>query len=151
MTTKQRLAAAAVALAVPCVAGFEGLRQYVYLDPVGIPTYCFGETANPEWGKRYSVAECQDMLTDRVAQAVAEVQACTRVPLQPHQLAALGSFTYNVGGRAYCNSTLARRVNAGDLPAACAELSKWIYARGVALPGLKNRRAAERAMCEGRG
>lgn len=60
------------------------------------------------------------------------------------------SFTFNVGGQALCNSTLAKRINAGQLPGACAELSKWVYSRGIKLPGLVKRREAERAICEGR-
>ena len=35
-------------------------------------------------------------------------------------------------------------------PAACAELERWVYAKGIKLRGLVKRRAAERAMCEGR-
>lgn len=150
-TIDRRVTAAAVAIALPLVGAAEGLRQYVYRDPVGIPTFCFGETKNPEWGRRYSLAECQGLLSDRVEQAALEVQRCTTVPLAPHELAARASFAYNVGGAAYCGSTFARRTNAGHGAAACAELNRWVYARGIKLPGLVNRRAAERAMCEGRG
>ncbi|WP_425519928.1 glycoside hydrolase family protein [Stenotrophomonas maltophilia] len=42
-------------------------------------------------------------------------------------------------------------MNAGQ-PAAswCPELDRWVYAGGKRVQGLVNRRAAERAMCEGR-
>lgn len=75
---------------------------------------------------------------------------CIHVPLQNYEAAALVSFVFNVGERKFCRSTLARRINRGELPAACAELDKWIYAKGRKLPGLVNRRAQERALCEGK-
>mgnify|MGYP006352827035 FL=1 len=142
-----KAAALALAICIPLTAGFEGLRQYVYRDPVGIPTFCFGETANPQWGRTYSIEECTAILSPRVAQAIAEVQSCTTAELSPQRLAALGSFAYNVGGAAYCKSTLNRRINAGD-PNACQELDRWVNARGVKLPGLVKRRAEERKLCE---
>jgi GH24 family phage-related lysozyme (muramidase) len=42
----------------------------------------------------------------------------------------------------------ARKANAGDMPGACAELSRWTRAGGNELPGLVKRRAAERELCE---
>jgi lysozyme len=70
--------------------------------------------------------------------------------LPEHVQAASVSFAYNVGAQAFCGSTMARKLRAGDMPGACAELSRWVYAKGELLPGLVRRRAAERAMCEGR-
>ncbi|WP_370551208.1 lysozyme [Comamonas sp. CMM02] len=63
----------------------------------------------------------------------------------------LFSFGFNVGEGegAFCKSTLVRKANAGDVQGACAELSRWTYADGKQLPGLVQRRAAERQMCEG--
>jgi lysozyme len=134
-------------IAVGIVACFEGLRTYVYLDPVGIPTYCFGETLNPKPGKKYTVSECEDLLADRLQEFDQGMMACVRVPLRDETRAALVSFTYNVGIGAFCKSTLARKLNAGDTVGACNELTKWNRARGITLPGLTRRRAEERALC----
>ncbi|HHG5564729.1 TPA: glycoside hydrolase family protein [Pseudomonas aeruginosa] len=41
-----------------------------------------------------------------------------------------------------------RKLNAGDVRGACAELSRWVYAGGKKLGGLVRRRAAERELCE---
>ena len=71
-----------------------------------------------------------------------------RTPLTDGQKAAFLSFAFNVGNGAFCSSTLVRKANTGDMPGACSELSKWVYAGGKQLPGLVKRRAAERAMCE---
>ncbi|MFG6915415.1 glycoside hydrolase family protein, partial [Burkholderia pseudomallei] len=74
---------------------------------------------------------------------------------RPYQLAAAVSFAYNVGARAYCNSTTAKRFNAGDLRGACRAINEaddgrpqWVTARGREMPGLVKRRADERAICE---
>ena len=42
------------------------------------------------------------------------------------------------------------KANTGDWAGACKELDRWVYAKGIKLNGLVKRRAAERAMCEGR-
>jgi lysozyme len=62
-------------------------------------------------------------------------------------VAAYTSFTYNVGVGAFEKSTLLRKLNGGDRVAACNELPRWVYARGVKLPGLVNRRREEQALC----
>lgn len=142
--------ATAAAIALPLIAASEGFVDHVYRDPVGIPTYCFGETSKPEWGKKYSMTECRGILNERVARAALDVLKCIHAPMKDHELAALASFAYNVGTTRFCGSTLAKRADEGQLPTACAELSKWVYAGGRQLPGLVTRRAKERAMCEGR-
>ncbi len=62
--------------------------------------------------------------------------------------AALASFVYNVGETQFSRSTLLRKLNAGDVKGACAELSRWVYAGGKVYKGLVNRRMAERELCE---
>jgi lysozyme len=42
--------AAAMAVATALAAPAEGLRQYAYRDPVGLPTICFGSTAGVKMG-----------------------------------------------------------------------------------------------------
>lgn len=144
-TNKQR--AAWCALAVACVSGFEGLRQAAYSDPVGIPTICFGETKGVKLGQRATLAECQGMLADSLEIANRGVDACITAPLTDYRRAALVSFTYNVGQGNLCGSTLARRLNAGEVIGGCNELLRWTYAKGIQLPGLVKRRATEREMC----
>lgn len=71
------------------------------------------------------------------------------------QLAAAISFAYNVGAGAYCGSTTAKRFNAGEWKGACRAMNEsdsgkqqWVTAGGRVLPGLVERRAEERALCE---
>lgn len=145
---KARKAVTWGAIAVSCVAGFEGLRTVAYRDPVGIPTVCFGETKGVKMGDRYTPEQCKDMLEERLIEFAAGVEKCTRVELPPHRKAAAVSFAYNVGTGAYCSSTFVRRLNAGEGAAACGELMKWTRAKGIELPGLVRRRKEEMALCQ---
>lgn len=53
--------ATVIGLATPMIQDHEGLRTNAYLDPVGIPTICFGETLGVSMGDTATVAECHDM------------------------------------------------------------------------------------------
>jgi lysozyme len=135
------------ALCVSLVGGFEGIRQIAYRDPVGIPTACFGETKNVRMGMKFTMAECNAMLLDSLEIADKAVDHCVKVPLPNSRRAALISFTYNVGADNFCRSTLVKKLNAGDTVGACEEFPRWVYAKGIKLPGLVNRRNAERDIC----
>ena len=135
-----------MALAVTVVGNYEGLRTYTYRDPIGIPTYCFGETEGAVMGRTYTVQQCKDLLASRLEEFNAMVDACIHVPMSDKRRVAVLSFTYNVGQGALCKSTFARRLNDGD-PKACDELLKWDKAGDHRLPGLTRRRAEERALC----
>ena len=153
MTPRQKLiasiGASAAAIVTAFVAQHEGLRLWAYRDPVGVLTACYGHTGpDVQPGQTYTPAQCREMLERDLARH-AQALACIHRPLTDGQKAAFVSFAYNVGPQAFCGSTLARKANAGDLAGACAELDKWVYAKGQRLPGLVKRRAAERAMCEG--
>ena len=143
-----KIGAAAAALAVSTVAYYEGTVLRSYRDPVGIVTACTGHTG-PElkMGQTYTRQQCEDMLYKDLAKH-ADALACVSQPLTDGQRAAFVSFAFNVGEGAFCGSTLVRKANAGDIDGACAELSRWIYAKGKQLPGLIKRRAAERQLCE---
>ncbi|EIG6746048.1 glycoside hydrolase family protein, partial [Escherichia coli] len=45
------------------------------------------------------------------------------------------------------NSTLLRLINAGQMPASCKQYIRWIYSKGVKLPGLEARRSADEWLC----
>jgi lysozyme len=145
-----KIGATAVACCVPLVMYFEGTIPRAYRDPIGIVTSCTGHTG-PElkMGQTFSKEQCDTQLyADLLAHA--DALDCVKVPLAEHQKAAFLSFAFNVGKPAFCGSTLVRLANAHDIAAACAQLSRWVMAGGQELPGLVKRRAAERALCEGR-
>lgn len=154
MTPRQRLAtkigAGALALAVPLIAHFEGTVFRTYRDPIGILTSCTGHTG-PElmMGQTWTQEQCDQQLYGDLMKHAPALD-CVQRHLTDGQRAAFLSFAFNVGNGNFCKSTLVRKANTGDMAGACAELSRWTLAGGKELPGLVRRRAAERAMCEGK-
>lgn len=153
---------AAAASAAYLIIPFEGSvrdaqgNHRVYLDAVGIPTACYGQTGYDHRGNTirlgmtYTEEECVDMLKNTVKDFERRVDSMVQVPYSsPYQKAALISFSYNVGINAFQNSTLLRRLNAMDYTYACDELSRWVYAQKQKLNGLVRRRAEERLWCLG--
>jgi lysozyme len=129
------------------VGGFEGLREYAYRDPVGIPTICFGETRGVQMGDHKTAADCKTMLGDRLIEFSVGVDKClpAGVPDKPYM--AFVSLAYNVGVGAFCRSSIPVKVRAGDLTAACNTILSFNKARGIVLPGLDKRRHVERDLC----
>lgn len=147
---KATVGAGAAAVLLAYVPSFEGMVLRGYKDPIGIVTACAGHTKTAVLGRPYSREECTALLEQDLVEHAKGLQQCVTVPLNAGQTGAFVSFTYNVGVGAFCRSTMARKLNAGDYDGACAELSKWTRAGGRVLPGLVKRRATERAICEGR-
>lgn len=143
--------AATAAILYAFVPAHEGEVLTTYIDPVGVPTVCFGDTdpgmAIP--GVTYSVEECLDSLDRQLTAHAGPVLECTPLIRQsPEMTAAAVSLAYNIGTGAYCRSTVARRFNEGDYGGGCAAFEMWVYAGGKKLPGLARRRADERRLCE---
>ncbi len=149
---KQRVlgyaAAGSLAMATALVSRFEGRSLVAYIDPVGIPTICYGSTAGVKLGQTKTPDECNRLLAGELGQACASVDKLALAAMPPARRAALCSFVYNVGPTAFATSTLLRKLNAGDARGACAQLDRWVYAGGQKLGGLVKRRAAERELCE---
>jgi lysozyme len=61
-------------------------------------------------------------------------------------MAAITDFAFNLGLTRLKASTLRRRLRAGDLAGAAAELRKWVRGGGRVLAGLVLRREAEAAL-----
>lgn len=139
---------AAILLAAPFVARWEGTEYTTYLDVVQVPTACVGETGpHITLGQRFSDQQCQLLLGASLQRHASDLGRCIKAPLADHEAVAVLSWAYNVGTANACGSTLVKKINAGQ--PFCAELDKWVYAKGKRIQGLANRRAAERALCEG--
>lgn len=142
--------AAAATLLYVTIPKDEGLRYVGYLDIVGIPTKCTGDTSGVVVGKRYTAAECRESLDKALIAHAKPVMACTP-GLRPdgldNQRAAAVSLAYNIGTTAYCRSTAARKFNAGDIRGACDAFLRWNNAGGRVIKGLTLRRQRERALC----
>ncbi len=139
--------AAMLLIAMPFTAHHEGVRLKAYLDPVGIPTVCAGETLGVKIGDEYSKAECDKMLAARLGMFGAAVDVMVKPEMTPQTHAAFTSFAYNVGLGAFKKSSVLRLYNEGQPIAACNFLNRYIYAGGRVLPGLVKRREEERKLC----
>jgi len=137
------------AAAIALVGAWEGLRTVAYRDVVGIPTVCFGETRGVKMGDSYTVEECKAMLGDGLIEFEQGIRSCLVAPdsIPANSYVAFLSLSYNIGQRAFCRSTVARKANAGDIVGACNAIPMWNRAGGKVVKGLVNRRADERRLC----
>jgi lysozyme len=139
---------ATLALAGGSIAVHEGFVPGTYVDPVGIVTACFGHTSQRlTLGIEMSEHDCLLLLADDLTTHNKQLMQAVKVPLSEQEHGAYLSFHYNVGSANFKSSTLLRHLNAGERIEACKQLSRWVYARGVKLPGLVTRRAHERDLC----
>lgn len=160
------------ACALTLIQRFEGLhdgdKKTAILepqpDPVGIYTVGWGhalfvggrpvkdrETAYRLWRARWPAGMIRadaDALLKGDAQGVCDkvVALFSKTPLTDAQLGALTSLAYNIGVAALEGSSVRRRLIAGDVQGAADGFRMWRYAGGRELPGLVNRREAERAV-----
>jgi lysozyme len=140
-------AVAAIALAAAFIAPWEGRELAPYKDIVGVWTVCYGHTRDVQ-AKRYTPQECDALLRQDAARHLIGAAQCIKRPLDANEWVALGSWTFNVGIGAACNSTLVRKINAGaSANDWCRELLKWDRAGGKKVRGLTRRREAEYREC----
>jgi lysozyme len=146
---KTRLLGGLLALTVGVVGAFEGVRLYAYRDVVGVPTVCFGETRGVKMGDKYTMEECKAMLGDALVDFEQGIRKCLKNPdaIPDPTYAASISLAYNIGQRAFCGSTVRKRLDAGDIKGACDAFLRWNRAGGKVIKGLVNRREEERELC----
>lgn len=164
--TKGILLGGAIAVATPFLLSFlgkwEGREYVVYADRLagGLPTVCKGIT---KWtspypvivGERWSPDKCTEVETLVTARTQQQLARCvTNQNITQNVFDALSSHAHNVGVSATCNSRAVRLINAGNIKGGCDALAHapngkpvWSYAGGKFVPGLYNRRIAERALC----
>ncbi|MBZ5757933.1 lysozyme [Pseudomonas sp. S5(2021)] len=139
--------------ALDIIKKFEGFSEKAYPDPAHgwrVPTIGYGTTRGVKMGQEISKERAEELLREDVARFDGYIEALVRVPLTQGQWDALSSFVYNLGPGALEKSTLLRLLNAGDYSGAAAQFDRWVYASGKKLTGLVKRRAAERALFEGK-
>lgn len=134
-------------LACEIIAKFEGCRLYAYVDQAGVTTIGFGCTGpNIKPGDIWTPAKAAAELKSRVEKIEHVMGAMVDVPLNPNQSAALVSLAYNIGLKAFENSTLRRLLNQGNYLAAADQFPQWDHAAGQKNAGLTNRRRSERTL-----
>jgi lysozyme len=148
---KSKAAAGALVLALGVVTTWEGNESKVYLDPVGIPTVCYGHVVGKDIpvGTKFSNEACHNILYSDLKIASDGVSRLVKVELTDYERAAFISFVFNAGVGNFSRSTMLKLINNGRVTEACHELPKWVYAKGKRLKGLVNRRQAEMKLCLG--
>ena len=141
--------------ALKIIKEFEGLRLEAYRCPAGVPTIGFGATRMIDkpvrMGDKITAEFAEELLENQVVNLFAP-GLFALLPLakkwRPEQQAAVISWAFNVGLGAVEDSTLRKRLLAGEDPAkvVAEELPKWVKADGKTLDGLKRRRDAEVAL-----
>lgn len=125
---------------------FEGLRLEAYLDSVDVPTIGYGHTRGIKLGQTITQEQADAFLEEDIHEFELAIQRLVHVNLTQNQFDALVSFTFNLGIGSLKQSTLLKKLNAGDITGAANEFNRWVYAGGKKLTGLVKRRAAERLM-----
>lgn len=133
---------------------FEGFRSKPYRCPAGVPTIGYGSTRYADGtpvkltDAPITEAQADDIMRQTLGEYENAVNRYVTVPLSQNEFDALVDFAYNAGAKNLLNSTLLRKLNAGDRKGAAREFDRWVHANGEVLPGLVKRRMAERALFE---
>jgi lysozyme len=128
------------------IAGFEKFSPVPYRDAGGWSIgygYFMGPTPTIQ---NMDEPTAYAYLRDKAQTAADEIKASVQVPLSQNQFDALVSFVYNVGVSAFHNSTLLKKLNAGDFAGAIDEFARWNKSQGQVLAALVSRRNAEASL-----
>lgn len=148
-----RILVASLTLSAAALVGI-AMKEHFVADamipvPGDVPTIGWGSTEGVKMGDKITPDRALVRLladADTFAQAV---KRCAPVPMYQHEFDAYVSLTYNIGQTAFCGSTLARKLKAGDYAGACREILRWDKFNGQPLPGLTKRRQDEYRLCMG--
>lgn len=108
----------------------EGLRLVAYKDTKGIWTIGVGHTAAagppiPKAGMKITFEQCEEIFSRDLAAYEATVNDCVGVRLSQGEFDALVSLCFNIGQAAFRNSTVVKRLNAGDRKGAAEAILMW--------------------------
>ncbi len=122
---------------------FEGCKLEAYRCASNIWTIGIGTTKNVKPGMKITLAQAEEMLHRDLEEFEVAIAKYVKVALNQNQFDALACWVYNCGVGALVNSTLLKKLNAGDYKGAGAEFKRWNKGGGKVLTGLTKRRAEE--------
>lgn len=128
---------------------FEGLRLKAYLCPANVWTIGYGHTLGVTANMEINKFEADAFLVSDARQFEAAVNRYVKVRLEQNEFDALVSFAFNVGTKAFRDSTLVRVLNEGRKKDVPAQLMRWNRGGGKVLKGLERRRRAEAGLWRG--
>ncbi len=130
----------------------EGFKANPYLDSGGKPTIGYGTTyyidggdvqlGDPEIDEE-EAAGCLSYVCHYIG---CRLDNLIEVDLDQYQIDAIFDFCYNLGVDNFSKSTLLKYINDNDFNNASNELLKWCHQEKTVIPGLLNRRKAEKEL-----
>ncbi len=125
------------------IQAFEGCRLTAYRCQAGVLTVGYGHTG-PDVRAALTItqADAERLLAADLGRFERAVEQAVTVPLRQCEFDALVSLAFNIGTKAFVDSTLVRKLNAGE-PDAAAQFTVWNRVGGVFNPGLLRRRTLE--------
>lgn len=149
----QRTHIAGLVLSASALVGLavhEGFSDKAYTPvPGDVPTIGFGSTEGVKMGDRITAPQALVRALQDAQKFEGALKQCVKVPLHQYEYDAYVSLSYNIGSRAFCGSTLVRKLNQQQYTEACAEILKWDKFKGQPLRGLTIRRQKEHQQCIG--
>ena len=135
------------------IGNAEGCQQKPYTCPADVLTVGIGTTDAVEKitpHKVYSLPEIAELYAKGIKQAETCVNRYANGQTMPQgAFDALVSITFNAGCGKLKNSTLFKMARKGYSKVMCSQFERWIYANGIPLKGLIERRQKEKALCLG--
>jgi lysozyme len=128
---------------IDLIKRFEGCRLEAYLCPASIWTIGWGHATGVLSGMKITQEQAEAYLKSDI-EPIERLLNELDIPFTQNQFDALTSFIYNVGAGAFKASTLLKKLRAGEY--AGDEFLRWTKAGGKELPGLVERRKAEKSL-----
>lgn len=160
MPTKKQIGivttlSAGALIAAYFIAPFEGETFKAYKDGANVWTDCKGHTLNVHEGDVATKAQCDEFYKEDIVRAETSYNDfITNQNIPANVQAATISLIFNTGAKAFKTSTLAKKLNAGDIVGACNEFPRWHFVNGKNCELLSNncsgivkRRLQEKELC----
>lgn len=126
---------------------FEGIKLKAYKPtPNDVWTIGYGHTDGIKQGDTITVEKATEYLRKDIQYFENAINTLVKVPLTQNQFDALVSFVFNIGVRAFKNSTMLKFLNANHMPLAAGQFDRWNKQKGVVLEGLTVRRRVEKEL-----
>jgi GH24 family phage-related lysozyme (muramidase) len=141
---------------IDLIKSSESFVDHLYNDQAGHCTVgygylvhkgpCCGAPTEAPFEQGISEITAQQLLMIEVDRCEDSVRKLVKVPIDQSEFDALVDFEYNLGIGSLRDSTLLKKLNAGDYAGAAEEFKRWIYADHKKLSGLAVRRDKEVAL-----
>lgn len=135
------------------IKSFEGKRNKVYDDGVGVWTIGYGHAIGRDHAKALELypngitdEQCIELLRKDIQSKALGVEQLLMINVTDNQFAAMVSLAFNIGLGNFGKSTLLKLINLGKFAQASEQFEVWNKAGGNILAGLVRRRKAEKEL-----